>query len=167
MKNPADDLVAVLAAEAREYRGLLPILEEEERVLVKADARALAEVSEQREALVTRLVGLERDRGRALRGLAAGLGVDPRSLTASRLIELLPASEPTLAAVREEICGLLPRLAERNGRNRFLADRTLAWLGGLFASLAPAFGAAPAPAYAPSGRSEQPAQDLRLLDRRA
>jgi hypothetical protein len=99
--------------------------------------------------------------------VAAGLGVDPRSLTASRLIELLPASAPALAAVREEICGLLPKLAERNGRNRFLADRTLAWLGGLFASLAPAFGATPGPAYAPSGRSSPAAQDLRLLDRRA
>src|SRR5206468_3350254 len=108
--------------------------EEEERVLVRADAQALAEITEQRAAMVTRLLRLERDRGRALRGVAAALGVDAPLLTASRLIELLPASAPAFAAVRDQVRGLLPRLAERNGRNQFLAERTLTWLTGLFAT---------------------------------
>lgn len=166
MPSAADDLVAVLAAQAREYQGLGPILDDEEAVLAKADARGLAEVSARREALAARLAGLERERGRALSSLALSFGVEPRALTISRLIDLLPGYAPALAAARDEIAGILPRLAERNGRNRFVAERTLTWLTGLFASLAPAFGA-PAPAYAPTGRSQAPAQDLRLLDRRA
>jgi len=167
MKRPVDDLVAVLAAQAREYQGLLPILDQEEQVLLKADARALAPISELREALVTRLVVLERDRGKALRALGAELGLDPRLLTVPRLMELLPASAAALAAVRREISGLLLSLAERNGRNLFLADRTLSWLGGLFTAMAPADGPSAGSAYAPSGRTEQPIQDLRLLDRQA
>jgi flagellar biosynthesis/type III secretory pathway chaperone len=167
MKRPVDDLVAVLAAQAREYQGLLPILDQEELVLLKADARALAPISELREALVTRLAALERDRGKALRALGLELGLDPRLLTVPRLMQLLPASASALAAVRREISGLLLDLAERNGRNLFLADRTLSWLGGLFTAMAPADGVIPGSAYAPSGRSEQPIQDLRLLDRQA
>jgi flagellar biosynthesis/type III secretory pathway chaperone len=167
MKRPADALVAVLAAQAREYQGLLPILDQEEQILLKADARALAPISELREALVTRLVALERDRTKALQALGADLGIDARLLTVPRLMELLPASAPALAAVRREISGLLLDLAERNGRNLFLADRTLSWLGGLFTAMAPVDGVIPGSAYAPSGRTEQPIQDLRLLDRQA
>ena len=118
-------------------------------------------------AWVTRLVALERDRTKALRVLADSLDLDARTLTVPRLMELLPDSAPALAAIRQEISGLLPKLAERNGRNLFLADRTLSWLGGLFTAMAPEDGLSPAPAYAPSGRTEQPIQDLRLLDRQA
>ena len=90
MKRPADALVAVLAAQAREYHGLLPILDQEEQFLLHADARALAPISELREALVTRLVALERDRTKALQALGADLGIDARLLTVPKLMELLP-----------------------------------------------------------------------------
>ena len=168
MKSPVDDLVAVLAAQAREYQGLLPILDQEEQVLLKADARALAPISELREALVTRLVALERDRGKALRG--PGRRARPRSAPPhgppAHGAPARPA-HPRSPRSGEEISGLLLDLAERNGRNLFLADRTLSWLGGLFTAMAPADGLSAGPAYAPSGRTEQPIQDLRLLDRQA
>jgi flagellar biosynthesis/type III secretory pathway chaperone len=160
-----DDLVAVLAAEAGEYHRLLPLLEEEERVLFRADAAALAEISARREALLVRLTRLERERRAALRRLATMFGVEPRALTVSRLIELAPGHAHALEPVREKLRDLLRYLLERNGRNRFVAERTLACLRGLFAGLVSAL--ASGPTYTQSGRSDQRAGELRLLDRRA
>jgi flagellar biosynthesis/type III secretory pathway chaperone len=160
-----DDLVAVLVAEVDEYHRLLPLVEEEERVLVRADPGALTEISARREALLVRLTKLERDRTAALRRLATRFGVEPGALTVSRLLELAPAHAGALEPVRDTLRDLLGRLLERNGRNRFLAERTLACLRGLFAGIASAL--APAPTYTHSGRSDQPVEGLRLLDRRA
>jgi flagellar biosynthesis/type III secretory pathway chaperone len=163
--EPVDELVAVLAAQAREYHRLVPLLEEEERVLVRADAAALSDIAARRAALASRLAALERDRRAALGRVARSLGVDPAGLTVSRLLELAPAGGRALLAVREELQELLGRLLVRNGRNRFVAERTLAYLRGLFAGVAAVI--APAPAYAPSGRSDHLVHDLRLVDRRA
>jgi hypothetical protein len=160
-----DELVAVLVAEAGEYQRLLPLLEEEEQVLVRADAAGLSGLAARRDVAASRLVALERDRRAALGRLGVRLGVDPRSLTISRLVELAPAAAQALSAVRDQLRDVLGRLLARLNRNRFLAERTLDCLRGLFASLAAAL--APTPAYAPSGRSERRSAELGLLDRRA
>jgi len=165
MMGPMDDLVAVLVAEAGEYDRLLPLVEEEERVLVRADPAALTEISARRAALLVRLARLERERSAALGRLATRFGVEPKALTVSRLLELAPAHAHALEPVRDKLRGVLGHLVERNGRNRFLAERTLACLRGLFAGLVSVL--APAPTYTKSGRSDQPAEELRLLDRRA
>jgi flagellar FlgN protein len=160
-----DDLVAILLAEAREYRRLVPLLEEEERVLVRADAAALADVSARRQALLVRLARLEGDRLTALGHVAAAIGAEPRTLTVSRLIELAPASASSLEAVREELGGLLHHLLAHSSRNRAVAERTLGYLRGLFASVVSALSTEPT--YSPAGRSDRPLEELRLLDRHA
>ncbi len=158
-------LIAVLRAQAREYRSLAPVLEEETRVLIRADGPALADVSARRERVLSRLGDLERERTAALSDLARRFGVEPRRLTMSRLIELLPGGAPALAAVRDELSGLLSGLADLNRKNRFLADRTLSCLRGLAGALAPVL--VTAPVYAPTGHADNRGQDLGLLDRRA
>jgi hypothetical protein len=165
MTAPLDDLVATLATEAGEYRRLLPLLEEEAGALGRADAAALLEISARREAAIVRLTALERDRRAAIESLASALGVEPKAVTLSHLLDLVPSSAAVLAPLREEIRGLLGRLLRLNGRNRFLAEHTLGCLRGLFSNLVAAL--APPPTYAESGRGGQPVQELQLLDRRA
>jgi len=165
MKDLVDALVATLVAQARTYGDLAPLLDEEERVLVRADARALAEITGRRGALLSRLTRLERDRQVALGRLAEALGVDARSLTVSRLIELAPASRDALAPVREELGGLLTRLVARNGRNRVLVERTLGCLRGLYSAVVTAL--TTGPTYTMNGRTDPPLEQLRLLDRSA
>jgi flagellar biosynthesis/type III secretory pathway chaperone len=165
MSPALDDLVAVLVAEAEEYQRLVPLLEDEERVLVRADAAALAELAAQRAAVLDRLAKLERQRRTAIARVARDLGIAPGALTVSRLVELVPAAAQRLAAVRQELCPVLDRLRARVRRNRFLAERTLECLRGLFAAISSAL--TPIPVYAQTGHSDHPAHDLRLVDRRA
>jgi flagellar biosynthesis/type III secretory pathway chaperone len=160
-----DELVAILLAEAQTYRQLVPLVEDEQRALVQADAAALAELTGRREAVLARLARLERDRQAALGRLAVLYGVEARGLTVSRLLELAPGSAASLQPVRAELRALLTGLLDRHGRNRVVAERTLACLRGLFSKLVSALtGGA---TYTPSGRSDQPIDQLRLLDRSA
>lgn len=165
MTEPLDDLLAILSAEAATYRTLLPLLEDEERDLRRAHIPGLAELRGRREDMLQRLTDLERGRRAALGRLAGRFGVDAGTLTLSRLIELIPRPPAGLAAVRDELRLLLTPLLARNGRNRFIAERTLECLRGLFGELAAAV-SAPA-VYAGSGRSDPSGRDLLLLDRRA
>jgi flagellar biosynthesis/type III secretory pathway chaperone len=165
MTDPLDELLAILSAEAATYRTLLPLIEEEEQALRRADIQGLAELRGRREDILQRLTELERGRRVAMGRLAARLGVDAGTLTLSRLIELVPRPAAGLAAVRDELRLLLAGLLARNGRNRFLAERTLDCLHGLFGKLAAAV-SAPA-VYAGSGRTGPAGLDLQLLDRRA
>ena len=165
MTSPIDELVAVLVVEREEYARLIPLLAEEERVLVNAEAATLTEITSRREALVVRLARLERDRRTALGRVAAALGVDPRELSLSRLLEVYPAHAPVLRSVADDLRAVLGPLLERHRRNRFLAERTLTWLRGLFAGLAAAL--VPKSTYTRSGQSDRPVEGLQLLDRRA
>lgn len=165
MPGPLDDLGAILAAEAAECRDLLPVLEEEYRALVRADGSALLELGAKREASIAHLSALEQSRRAALSGAAAALGVPLSALTLSGLLTLMPGPAAALVPLRNELRDLLERLRALNSRNRFVAEHTLDCLRGLFSSLVAVL--APAPTYADSGRARQPAQELRLLDRRA
>jgi len=165
MPGPLDDLGAILAAEAAECRDLLPLLEEEYRALIRADGAVLLDLGAKREASIAHLGALERSRRAALSGVAAALGLPLSAVTLSGLLTLMPGPAAALLPLRNELRDLLERLRVLNSRNRFLAEHTLDCLRGLFSSLVAAL--APAPTYADSGRARQPAQELRLLDRRA
>ena len=160
-----DELLEILGAEASEYRQLLPLVEEEERVLVSADVPGLLEVSARREAAIARLGSLERKRRAVLARLAAALGVDPKALTVSRLRELAPAHARALSELGDELRALLGPMLARHGRNRFVAEHTLGCLRGLLAGIALAL--VPAPAYTRGGQSTLAVEGLSLLDRRA
>ena len=165
MTEPVGELLAILSAEAETYRALLPLIEEEERALRRAHVAGLAELRGRREEMLERLIELEQRRRAVLERLAAGLGVDTRTLTLSRLIELLPRPPAGLSALRDDLRELLTRLLARNGRNRFVAERTLDCLRGLFGKLT---AAVPGPVvYAGSGRTDASGPHLQLLDRRA
>lgn len=165
MTGPLDDLVAALAAEAGEYRRLLPLLEDERAALVGADAATLLELGAQREAAIGRLSALERDRRAVVGSLALALGLEPQAVTISGLLDLAPARAAALAPLRDEIRDLLGCLVRLHGRNRFIAEHALGCLRSLFSNLVAVL-AAP-PTYAESGRTGEPVQELRLLDRQA
>ncbi len=165
MRGLLDDLTALLAAEAEALRRLLPLLQEEERALLRAEAGAVGGLLDQIGALTRRLSALEHAR-RTLSGrLAVALGIDPETLTLSTLLRRFPHPPAGLAALREELRGLLESLLALNSRNGFLVEQSLGYLRGLLATLVSAL--APAPTYAPSGRTDQSVPALQFFDRRA
>lgn len=167
MRLALEDLTALLGAEARELRRLLTLLEEQERVLLRGEATALAGLSTLEEALVRRLALLE-DQRRALVGrLARDLGMAPAALTLSRLLSLLPEPPPRLPALREELGGLLGKLRALNARRGFLVERSLGYLDRLLNLLLAALSPGAAPTYAQDGRTSRAVPALQLVDRKA
>lgn len=160
-----DELEVVLAAQARELRGLVSLLREEERALLLADRVAVAALGERKAEQVRRLAELERRRAAILRELSAALGDASRTLTLSELVRRLPRPTPALPQARHELRGLLDRALAQSARNGFLVERTLGWLRGLLGEIASSL--APGPTYAESGRPVQPGLALHLLDRQA
>ena len=148
-----DELIAVLVAEARECRQLLPLLEDQERALLRADAGALVALLGQQDVIARRLAG------------ALDLGAEP--LTVSKLIALFPGLAARLGRLREELQAVLTRLGRLNTRNGFLVERSLGYVERLFNQLMSAVAQAAAPTYAATGRTGRPVPALRFLDRSA
>ena len=160
-----DELGVVLAAQARELRGLVHLLREEKRALLRADTAAVTALGERKAELVRRLAEFERRRRPILSELSAFLGVGSRTLTLSELSRRLPRPTPALVTARDELKTLLDDALAQTVRNEFLVERTLGWLRGLLGQIASSL--APGPTYAGSGRSVQLMPALQLLDRRA
>lgn len=159
------ELLAVLGAQASELRRLLPLLEEQQRALVRADAGAVMDLTRRQEPLIRKLLGLEAERRSVLGRLATALGADVRGLTLSRVLRLVPDPPAGVARLREELRALGEGLRALNAKNGYLIDRSLGYLERLLGHLVTAL--APAPVYAASGRAAPVAPPRGLVDRRA
>jgi flagellar biosynthesis/type III secretory pathway chaperone len=162
---PFGELLAVLGAQASELRRLLPLLDEQQRALVRADAGAVMDLTRRQEPVIRKLVGLEAERRRVLGGLATALGAEARGLTLSRVLRLVPDAPAGLARLGDELRGLGEGLRALNARNGYLIDRSLGYLERLLGQLVTSL--APAPIYAASGRAAPAVEARRLVDRRA
>jgi hypothetical protein len=162
-----DELIDVLVAEAQECRRLLPLLEDQERALLGADASALAALLSRQEPGARRLVELERGRQELVRRLHGMLDLGDEPLTVSRLIALFPEPRQRLARLRAELRGVLGEIGRLTARNGFLVERSLGYLERLFNQLMSAAAQAAAPTYAATGRTGRPVPALSFLDRSA
>lgn len=162
-----DELIAVLVAEAQECRRLLPLLEDQERALLRADAGALVALLGNQDAIARRLAELERGRQKLVHRLAGALALGDEPLTVSKLIALFPGLAARLGRLREELQAVLTRLGRLNTRNGFLVERSLGYVERLFNQLMSAVAQAAAPTYAATGRTGRPVPALRFLDRSA
>lgn len=162
-----DELIAVLVAEAQECRRLLPLLEDQERALLRADAGTLAALLGKQEPVALRLVELERGRQELVRRLAGVLEMGDEPLTVSKLITLFPEPRHRLTRLRAELGGVLAQLGRLTTRNGFLVERSLGYLERLFNQILSAAAQAAAPTYAATGRTGRPVPALSFLDRSA
>jgi hypothetical protein len=162
-----DEIIAVLAAEAEECRRLLPLLEDQERALLRADAAALVRLLGKQEPVAHRLIELELGRQELVRRLAGALGLGDEPLTVSRLIALFPEPRQRLARLRTELGGLLAQLGRLTARNGFLVERSIGYLERLFNQILSAAAMATAPTNAATGRSGRAVPTRQLLDRSA
>lgn len=162
-----DELIAVLGAEAQECRRLLPLLEDQERALLRADAATLATLLGTLEPVAKRLAHLERDRQTLVGRLAGALELEGEALTVSKLIALFPEPSPRLARLRDELHAVVTRLAGLSRRNGFLVERSLGYVERLLNQLVSTIALAAAPTYAATGRTGRPVPALRFVDRSA
>lgn len=165
--GPVDDLMAVLAAEAGECRRLLPLLEDQERALLRADARTALDLFKQQEPVALRLAQLEKGRRMLVGRLAAALGVDGEGLTLAKLLARVPDPPAGLTSLRAELRDLLDRLGALTRRNGFLVERSLWYVQRLLNHLVSSLALGAPPTYAATGRAAHAVPALTFVDRRA
>ncbi len=164
--TPSTRLIEILDAEVRELRTLLEVAIEQERALVRGDAAGLDVTLNRHVAVIRAISELERERRACVDTVARATGATA-PLTLSRLLVLVPAVAPRLAALRTELRNLVARLGAVNARNAYLIGRARDLLDGLARTVVAALGPEPAFVYVESGRPVRASSDPRLVDRRA
>lgn len=167
MSDLLGDLTDVLSAQAAELRVLVPLLDEQQVALTRADSTGVAAVMFRQEPVLRRLLKLDQRRQAVAAALAQHVGIGTARLSLSALLARTSAVPAALTPVREELRRLLEAVDVRNRRNAFLVQRAIACIEGLVrAVMAPP--PEPAPVYVATGRpaSHRPAPP-RLLDKSA
>ena len=159
------ELATVLAAQESALATLVGVLEDQERLLLKPDARALLALIKSQEHVVAEILELEKARLKVTEQLAADLQVAPRTLTLGRLAEIFPALPEDLGRLRTTLTTLVRRVGSINARNAFLAEKSLGYIERLLDQFVAAL--APSPTYGAAGRAYAGARTAGLLDREA
>ena len=164
--DPLDDLTQVLSAQAAELRRLVPLLDEQQSAITRADSAQVASVMFRQAPIMKRLLQLDQRRQALAIALAARAGLATTRVSLSALLARLPAPPSALASLQIELRQLLDGIAVRTRRNAFLLQRAVACVEGLVrVVMAPA--PEPAPVYAATGQPAGRPTGPRLLDRNA
>ena len=166
MSDPVLALTEVLSAQADELRALIPLLDEQEAALTRADSAAVADVLLRQDPILRRFHRLEQRREAAATRLAADVGVPTSGVSMSALLARLPRVPAVLTTVRAELRELLHTVDVRNRRNAFLLKRAADFVDGLMRVMLGA-AAEPAPAYVRTGQPGRRRGGSSLVDRSA
>ena len=164
--DPLDELTRVLTEQAEELRRLVPLLDEQQGALTRADSAQVASVMFRQAPIMKRLLQLDQRRQALAITLAARAGLSTHRVSLSALLARLPAPPAVLLTLQVELRQLVDGIAVRTRRNAFLLDRAVAYIEGLVRIvMAPA--TEPAPVYAATGQPAGRQAGPRLLDRNA
>ena len=166
MSDPLDDLTEVLSAQADELRTLVPLLDEQQHALTRADSAQVASVMFRQAPIMKRLLKLDQRRQALAMAVAAQAGLTTTRVTLSALLARVPAPPAVLATLQVEIRQLLEAIAVRTRRNSYLLERAVACIEGLV-RVVTAPTAEPAPVYVATGQPATRQAGPRLLDRNA
>jgi flagellar biosynthesis/type III secretory pathway chaperone len=166
LKDPLDDLSEVLSAQAAELRPLVPLLDEQQNALTRADSAQVASVMFRQAPIMKRLLKLDQRRQALAITIAAQAGLPTTRVSLSALLARLPAAPAALSTLQVELRQLLESLGVRSRRNAFLLERVAAYIEGLV-RIVTAPTAEPAPVYVATGQPAARSIAPRLLDRNA
>jgi flagellar biosynthesis/type III secretory pathway chaperone len=159
------ELATMLGAQETALGMLVDVLDEQERLLVRADASGLVVLLANQQHLLSEIVALETTRMRITEALAGDLGVPPATVTLGSLGSRFPRLADDLRDRRSRLIALVRRVADMNRRNGVLAELSLGYVARLLDHLVTAL--APAPTYGAAGRARVGAASAGLLDREA
>ncbi|MCB0393027.1 MAG: flagellar protein FlgN [Bdellovibrionales bacterium] len=119
-------LVDVLEHEMKVYRALLELVRKEREILISPDIEELNNSNESKEAMVSKLRGLEKERERVSRELAHEVSADaenPRLLEIAQKLELIKGDR--LRSIHATLQLLVTRIKEYNKENEILVKSAL------------------------------------------
>lgn len=128
MASLIDELINVLEKENTEYEGLLELGMEKTGIIIRNDVDELSRMVEKEQLVVDRIMVLEKKRTEVSNDIAEVLNKDVKTLTLSRLIELLGSQvkeRDALVSIHDRLSLTMKRMVETNERNKALLNEAM------------------------------------------
>lgn len=128
MASLIDILIDTLEKENTEYESLLELGLEKTGIIIRNDVDELSRMVEKEQLVMERIIALEKKRTEASNGIADVLNKDVKTLTLTRLIELLSSQKKerdALVSIHDRLSLTMKRMVDVNERNKALLDESM------------------------------------------
>ncbi len=128
MASLVENLVDVLNKECTMYEKLLGLSSRKTTIIIKGDLKALAEITDEEQYVISDIQGLEKQRVTAMTDIANVLNMDVNSLKLTDLIQVLdkrPVDQRNLALQRDKLVTVAGNVRRVNGQNQELLKSSI------------------------------------------
>ena len=128
MASLMENLIEVLDQECTMYEKLLGLSSQKTTVIVQGDLKALAEITDEEQCIISDIQTLEKQRETAMKDIANVLNMDVNSLKLTDLIQVLekrPADQRNLAVQRDRLVDVAANVRRVNGQNQELLKSSI------------------------------------------
>ncbi len=123
MASLMENLVNVLDQECSCYEKLLGLSSRKTSIIIKGDLKALADITDEEQYVISDIQSLEKQRVTAMTDIANVLNMDVDSLKLTDLIQVLekrPVDQKNLAVQRDKLVSVADNVRRVNGQNQEL-----------------------------------------------
>lgn len=128
MASLMNELLGVLEREEAVYRELVEASTRKKEVIIKADIKALEEITGEEQEIAGRIKNIENKRIEIMDDIANVLNRDPKDLTVDVMMEVLknqPKEQEELANIRSRLKDTLTEMKEINEQNQTLISQAM------------------------------------------
>ena len=128
MASLIDILIDTLEKENTEYESLLELGLEKTGIIIRNDVDELSRMVEKEQLVMERIIALEKKRTEASNDIADVLNKAVKTLTLTRLIELLSSQKKerdALVSIHDRLSLTMKRMVDVNERNKALLDESM------------------------------------------
>lgn len=128
MASLVETLVDVLDKEGSLYEKLLGLSSQKTTIIIKGDLKALAEITDEEQCIISDIQAAEKERVTAMTDIANVLNMDVNSLKLTDLIQVLekrPADQRNLAVQRDRLVAVADNVRRVNGQNQELLKSSI------------------------------------------
>jgi len=123
-----EELINTLGQESEEYERLLELSLKKTPVIVSADLEALASITDEEQAILSRLSHVEKKREVCMKDIANVINKDVNTLKLGDLITMLssrPQEQKKLAAIHDKLTETIGQMRRSNEQNKQLIESSL------------------------------------------
>lgn len=131
MASLIDELIGLLEQENTEYEGLVELGLEKTGIIARNQVEELSRMVEKEQSVVDRIIALEKKRAEVSNDIADVLNKDVKTLTLTKLIELMssqPRERDALISIHDRLSLTIKRMADVNSRNQALLKESMEML---------------------------------------
>ena len=131
MASLIDVLISTLEQENKEYESLLELGLQKTGIIIRNEVDELSRMVEKEQLVVDRIMVLEKKRTEVSQDIAEVLNKDVKTLTLTRLIELLSSQKKerdALVSIHDKLSLTMKRMVEVNERNKALLNESMEML---------------------------------------